>query len=119
MGNTLLPMYNITKRLNKKVAESINQSLYSKDVKASIYTAYLLNYRNQILPLQESLIALEYDIVEDGLFIGGIANHTTMHQILTINDLAKAFYERYIGGDATPDYIDMFTLFYKHAYTHI
>ena len=104
-------MINISKRHSEEVIKIVNKSLYSRDVKAAVYTAYLLNYgyeRNVHVQLDK----LEYDIVDEGLFIGGKYKDI---QNKTLADLCSSFYDKWIGGEPGEVYIEMFNKAYKFS----
>lgn len=97
-------MINLSKRHNERAVKIISKSLYSNHVKNAIYTAFLLNYGYE-KTLEVWLDKLEYDIVDEGLFIGGKYNN---QQNKTLSDLCNSFYDRWIGGEPSPEYREMF-----------
>jgi len=80
-------MENSHKRHDRDVVAFIKTSLYSTDVQTSIYTAYLLNYSYD-RHTDRWVDALEYDIVDEGLFIGGKYKD---EQNKTLADLCNSF----------------------------
>ena len=97
-------MENLHKRHSRDVVAFIKTSLYSEDVKAAIYTAFLFNYGYDRVT-ERWVNALEYDIVDEGLFLGGKYKD---EQNKTLDDLCSSFFDRWIGGEPSDAYKEIF-----------
>lgn len=104
-------MLDLSKRHNEEAVAVVKKSLYSKDVKTAIYTAFLLNYGYE-KNLHTQLDKLEYDIVDEGLFVGGKYNGV---QNKNIYDLCYSFFDRWIGGEVSIAYAELFHKAYEFS----
>jgi hypothetical protein len=90
----------------------IKESPYIKEVQYSVYTISKIESNDNI-------DGIESDVIERGLFIGGIANPILNQKINSITDLAYAYYRESLVGNAfelpTKDFVNMFRLVYEQA----
>jgi hypothetical protein len=90
----------------------IKESPYIKEVQYSVYTISKIESNDNI-------DGIESDVIERGLFIGGIANPILNQKINSITDLAYAYYRESLVGNTfelpTKDFVNMFRLVYEQA----
>jgi hypothetical protein len=90
----------------------IKESPYIKEVQYSVYTISKIESNDNI-------DAIETDVIERGLFIGGISNPILNQKIYSITDLAYAYYREMLVGNAfdlpNKDFVNMFEIVYEQA----
>jgi len=90
----------------------IKESPYIKEVQYSVYVISKIESNDNI-------DAIETDVIEKGLFIGGIANPIRVQKVNSINDLAYAYYRESLVGNTfdlpTKDFVNMFNMVYEQA----
>jgi hypothetical protein len=90
----------------------IKESPYIEEVQYAVYTISKIEGNDNI-------DAIESDVIERGLFIGGISNPILNQKVTSINDLAYAYYREMIVGNLfelpTKDFVNMFKMIYEQA----
>jgi len=90
----------------------IKESPYIKEVQYSVYTISKIESNDNI-------DGIETDVIERGLFIGGISNPIMVQNINSITDLAYAYYRESLVGNTfdlpTKDFVNMFKTVYEQA----
>jgi hypothetical protein len=94
----------------------IKQSPYSREVQLSVYTISELENNNNI-------DKIEYNVIDKGLFIGGIANPLLKEKINFVDDLARAYYREVVVGNVfdlpSKNFVQRFAEVYEEANTQI
>ena len=105
-----------------KALDYIKESPYSKEVQCSVYTILFIENPKLIDPIK-SVDKIEYDVIDKGLFIGGIANPLLNEKMNSVDDLARAYYREMLVGNVfdLPDkkFVVKFNQLYKEATTQI
>lgn len=70
----------------------ISESPYSKEVQYSVYAISKLEKNDNI-------DAIEYDVIDKGLFVGGIANPLLNEKIISVDGLCRAYYAEMLVGN--------------------
>jgi hypothetical protein len=90
----------------------IGESPYSKEVQYSVYAISKIENSSNI-------DAIEYDVIDKGLFIGGIANPLLNQKVISVDSLARAYYAESLVGnvfDLPPvDFKNKFRKLYEEA----
>jgi hypothetical protein len=101
-----------------KTLDYIKESPYIKEVQYSVYT--ILHLENPSLrDAIKSTDQIEYDVIDKGLFIGGIANPLLNQKINFVGDLARAYYAEMLVGNVfdlpSRDFTNKFIKLYEEA----
>lgn len=90
----------------------IKESPYIKEVQHSVYTISKIEQSNNI-------DKIEADVIDRGLFIGGIANPLLNQKVTSVTDLAYCYYREIVVGNVfelpTRDFVNMFKAIYEQA----
>ena len=70
----------------------ISESPYSKEVQYSVYAISKIENNSNI-------DVIEYDVIDKGLFIGGIANPLLNEKVVSVDSLARAYYAEALVGN--------------------
>lgn len=94
----------------------IKESPYIKEVQYSVYTISKIEKNDNIN-------SIESYVIENGLFIGGIANPLLKEKVFTIDDLARAYYREMLVGNVfdlpSKEFVNKFRKVYEEATTQI
>jgi hypothetical protein len=99
-----------------KTLAYIKESPYIEEVQRSVYTISKIEKNDNIN-------SIESYVIENGLFIGGIANPLLNERVFTVDDLARAYYREMLVGNVfdlpSKDFVNKFREAYEEATTQI
>jgi hypothetical protein len=94
----------------------IKESPYIKEVQYSVYAISKIEKNDNIN-------SIESYAIENGLFVGGIANPLLNEKIFTVDDLARAYYREMLVGNVfdlpSKEFVKKFREAYEEATTQI
>jgi hypothetical protein len=105
-----------------KTLDYIKESPYSKEVQYSVYTILFIENPSLVDSIK-SVDKIEYDVIDKGLFIGGIANPLLKEKVNSVDDLARAYYREMLVGNVfdlpNKEFVSKFKKLYEEATTQI